>query len=83
MLDEPQHLLRWRATPFPRRPDTVDLPPGARRIYPDEPRESYVRSDHDRINDEGAERLHREFGGVLPGRAARSPTTSSASCPGR
>jgi hypothetical protein len=50
------------------RPDTVDgLPPGARRIYPDEPRESYVRSDHDRINDEGAERLHRQFGDVSAG----------------
>jgi hypothetical protein len=54
------------------RHDTADgLAPGAPRIYPDEPRESYVRSDHDRINDEGAARLHREFGS-LGGPAGRS-----------
>lgn len=44
--------------------NTVDgLPSGAPRIYADEPREQLV-SNHDRINDVGAARLHAAFGPV-------------------
>jgi hypothetical protein len=52
------------------------MPAGAQRLYADEPvgrAAPEASSTHDRINDEGAARLHREFGG-----GARGPGRSLA-----